>query len=1011
MPNLLFYFVYYCCFGIKRGKIDQDFHKKRRKIMSEKKWNVKNCSAYELVEQGTLQDLNSDSYILRHKKTGARVVLVSNDDENKVFYIGFRTPPVDSTGSAHIIEHSVLCGSKKFPVKDPFILLAKGSLNTFLNAMTYPDKTVYPLASCNDKDFQNLMHVYLDAVFYPNIYQEDKIFKQEGWHYEMTDIEEELILNGVVYNEMKGAFSSSDDVMEREVMNSLYPDTSYGFESGGDPDVIPSLTYEMFLDFHRKYYHPSNSYIYLYGNMDMEEKLNFIDEEYLSAFSMETVDSELLWQKPFEEMHLIEKSYSISEGEEEKDNTYLSINKVIGDNLDPDLYIAFEILDYALCSAPGAPLRQMMIDRGIGKDVYSIFEEGIKQPYFSVIAKNANYEQKQEFLDTYQEVLENLVKTGLDKKALYAAIHHYEFKHREADFGRYPKGLMYGLQMLDSWLHDESKPFIHVEANQTYQKLKDLVKTDYFEQLIQKYLLNNTHGSIVVLLPEKGLNARKDKEMADKLEAYKQTLSEEEKKRIVEETRALKEYQEQEDSPEALATIPHLTIDDLKKTTEPYINEELCHDGTKVLYHDIFTNGIGYVKWLFTMDDIPESLFPYVGILRNVIGLLNTEHYTYADYYNEVNSKTGGIGFSANHYVKADLSSYHFTMDVKTRFLMAEMSDAFALALDAVKYTKWHDYKRLKELLEETKSRLQSELLSAGHSTAMLRGMSYISEAAACTEELTSISQYRFVETLLENFENRKEELADNLEYLMKHIFRKEKMMIDYTGPRDGLEKLYQEIEKLQAGLFAEPLTNKEPIFKPVLEKKNEGFMTSSQVQYVSRVGNFIPKGLPYTGALRVLRVMLSYDYLWNNVRVKGGAYGCMCGFGRTGESYFVSYRDPNLEKTIDVYEQAAEYIRNFDGDMEEVTQYIIGAISELDIPKSPHAKGAYGLGGYLTGTTEEMLQQERDELLSVTTQGIQKLADYIAAFMEDECVCVIGKDEKIKEAKDTFGVTEQMFH
>ena len=975
-----------------------------------KNWKIENCKAYELLEKGFLNDLNSESYILRHKKTGARVVLVSNDDENKVFYIGFRTPPVDSTGSAHIIEHSVLCGSKRFPVKDPFILLAKGSLNTFLNAMTYPDKTVYPLASCNDKDFQNLMHVYLDAVFYPNIYKEDKIFKQEGWHYEMESMEDELSLNGVVYNEMKGAFSSSDDVLEREIMNSLYPDTSYGFESGGDPDVIPELTYEMFLDFHRKYYHPSNSYIYLYGDMDMEEKLRFIDEEYLSAYSAQEVDSELLWQSAFEEIHDIHKEYSISEGEEERDNTYLSINKSLSDNLDKDLYIAFEILDYALCSAPGAPLRQAMIDKGIGKDVYSVYEEGIKQPYFSVIAKNANPEQKQEFLDTYREVLEKQVKDGIDKKALYAAINHYEFRHREADFGRYPKGLMYGLQMLDSWLHDDTKPFIHVEANGTYQKLKELVKTDYFEQLIQKYLLDNTHGSIVMLTPCKGLNMKKDKELFDKLQAYKDTLSEEEKLRIVEETAALKAYQEEDDSPEALATIPHLTIADLKKEAETFTNEELCCGNTKVLFHDIFTNGIGYVKWIFKMDDIPQSLFPYVGILKNVIGLLNTENYTYADLANEVNSRTGGIGFNVNHFIKADLSSYHFTMDVKARFLLSNISDAFTLVLEPVKNTKWHDYKRLKELLEEAKSRLQSELLSAGHSTAMLRAISYISEPAAGTEVLNSLSQYRLIEELLDDYENRKEDLADKLEYLMKHIFRAEKMMIDYTAPREALDDLFAEVEKLEGSLFTDELTNTEPVFKPVLEKKNEGFLTSSQVQYVCRAGNYIKKGLDYTGALRVLRVMFSYDYLWNNVRVKGGAYGCMCGFLKSGEAYFVSYRDPNLEKTIEVYEKAADYIRGYDGDEEEMTQYIIGAISELDVPKSPQAKGGYALGCYLTGTTYEMIQKERDELLATSPEVIRGLADYIKAFMEDECVCVIGKDEKIKESKDVFKVTEQMF-
>ena len=424
---------------------------------------IQDCMAYEELHREDLSDIESKGYLLRHKKTGARVVLMENKDENKVFYIGFRTPPVDSTGAAHIVEHTVLCGSKEFPIKDPFVELVKGSLNTFLNAMTYPDKTVFPVASCNAKDFQNLMHIYLDAVFYPNIYKEKKIFMQEGWHYELEHPEDRLTLNGVVYSEMKGAFSSPDDVLERQILNSLFPDNAYGFESGGDPDEIPELSYEKFLDFHRRYYHPSNCYIYLYGDMDMAEKLQFIDEHYLSKFVEQPIDSTIAEQKAFDEIQEVTCPYSISESESEKNNTYLALNKVVGDTLDPELYMAFQILDYALCSAPGAPLKQAMLDAGIGKDVYSIFDEGVKQPYFSVIAQNADADQKETFKRIYEETLTHIVKEGIEKKALEAALNHYDFKFREQDFGSYPKGLMYGLQMLDTWLHEDDKPFIHLD--------------------------------------------------------------------------------------------------------------------------------------------------------------------------------------------------------------------------------------------------------------------------------------------------------------------------------------------------------------------------------------------------------------------------------------------------------------------------------------------------------------------------------------------------------------------
>lgn len=970
---------------------------------------MKQYNGYETIEERTIEDLNSKGTILKHKKTGARVILMENDDENKVFYIGFRTPPVDSTGSAHIVEHTVLCGSERFPVKDPFIELAKGSLNTFLNAMTYPDKTVYPVASCNDKDFQNLMHVYLDAVLYPNIYKEEKIFKQEAWHYEMEDAGDELTLNGVVYNEMKGAFSSPDDVLEREILNSLFPDTSYGFESGGDPEVIPELTYEKFLDFHKRYYHPSNSYIYLYGNMDMAEKLAFLDREYLSRFDRQIVESEVKLQPAFAESKEIVKSYPILEGEAEEHNTYLSVSKVVGDVLDAERYIAFQILDYALCSAPGAPLKQAMIDAGIGTDVYSIFDEGVRQPYFAVIAKNADLQQKEVFLATYRRELEKVAKEGIDKKALYAGLNHFEFKHREADFGVYPKGLMYGLQMLDSWLHDENRPFIHVEANGIYAALRGKIGERYFEELIEECLLDNAHSAVVALVPEKGLAAKRDKELAEKLQAYKATLSAEEVNRIVEETKALKAYQEEGDTPEALSCIPHLTREDIKKEAEGYVNELRHEAGVPILYHDVFTNGIGYLRLSFDCSHVPADLFPYLGLLKTMLGLIDTESYSYGELFHEINIETGGMTFVTNTYTKADLSDYTVRFDLKAKALFEKLPEAFRLALIMMKETKWADYKRLKELLEEIKSRMQSAMLEAGHSVSALRALSYISGAAACNEQITGVSQYKLVADLAEHFEEKKGELAVNMQRLVRILFRPENLLVDYTASGEGYAMLPELAAQLKENLYTGECDAAAEKYRPVPEKKNEGFLTASQVQYVCRAGNFITKGLPYTGALKVLRVMMGYDYLWNNVRVKGGAYGCMCSFGKSGESYFVSYRDPNLEKTVAVYEKAADYIENWQGDEEELTQYLIGAISDLDTPKTPQDKGTFSLGGYLTGFSEEKLQQERDEILSVNVETIRSLAKHIRAFLSDDSFCVLGREDKIKQA-DGFREKKQLF-
>ena len=530
--------------------------------------SIYDLNAYEVIQERNLSGIRSNGILMRHKKSGARVLLMENDDENKVFAIGFRTPPSDSTGVPHIMEHSVLCGSRQFPVKDPFVELVKGSLNTFLNAMTYPDKTVYPVASCNDADFQNLMHVYMDAVFYPNIYQSDKTFRQEGWSYKLDDPDGELTISGVVYNEMKGAFSSPEGVLDRVILNSLFPDTSYANESGGDPEVIPELTYEQFLDFHRKYYHPSNSYIYLYGDMDMEEKLRWLDENYLSEFDRIQVDSKIKYQEPFSEMKEVVKEYSIASDESEADNTYLSYNKVIGTSLDEKLYLAFQILDYALLSAPGAPLKKALIDAEIGKDIMGSYDNGVYQPVFSVIAKNANLEQKEAFVRVIEETLQDIVKNGVDEKALRAGINYYEFRFREADFGSYPRGLMYGLQLFDSWLYDEEKPFIHMEALPTFEFLKSQVGTGYFEELIQKYLLDNTHGAVVIIRPERGRTARMDRELADKLEACKQSLSFEEREALVKATAELEAYQEEENQEEEEKAVIYLDYQGLETLPE-----------------------------------------------------------------------------------------------------------------------------------------------------------------------------------------------------------------------------------------------------------------------------------------------------------------------------------------------------------------------------------------------------------------------------------------------------------
>ena len=964
--------------------------------------NKDRISAYEIIREENLSDIRSAGYLLRHKKTGARVMLIENEDENKVFNIAFRTPPKNSTGVAHILEHSVLCGSREFPLKDPFVELVKGSLNTFLNAMTYPDKTCYPVASCNDQDFQNLMHVYLDAVFYPNIYKKEEIFRQEGWSYQLEDTEGPLKYNGVVYNEMKGAFSSPDEVLEREIMNSLFPDTPYGCESGGDPNHIPELSYEEFLQFHKTYYHPSNSYIYLYGNMDMAEKLEFIDEHYLSAFEKLEVDSALPLQPAFTERKELQLEYPVSESENEEGNAYLAYSTVVGDASDELTAMAFEVLDYALLSAPGAPLKQALLDAQIGMDVYGSYDDGILQPYFDIVAKGTDPDKKEKFVEIIRTTLEDIVKNGIDKKALKAGINYMEFRYREADFSAWPKGLMYGLDIFGSWLYSDEKAFSHVKLIPVFEKLKELSGERYFEELIQKYLLDNPHGSVITLVPSKGLAARREKALEEQLQAKLEKMTQEEKEILVEKTKALVEYQEAEEEPGSEKCIPMLKREDIKKEAAGFTNEELNVDGSLFLYHEVPTNGISYLDLMFDLKNLDPEDVPYLGLLKSVLGFVDTAHFSYGELSNEINAETGGISCGVEVFDRADSTEeYKAMFSVRGKVMYPRIDVLFRMIREILNTSKLDDGKRLYEITARVKSRAQANLVSAGHSTAVLRGASYSSPMAAFQDEMAGVGYYQFIEKLEKEFDIRKEELVKKLNVLMTKILRPELLCVSYTGERESLETVMKQVKALKDTLRTEAV---ETSSKPMsCEKKNEGFTTSGQVQYVARTGNFRKKGYEYTGALDILKVALSYDYLWMNLRVKGGAYGCMSGFKRSGESYFVSYRDPHLKRTLDVYEGIPEYVRTFRADEREMTKYIIGTISGKDVPRTPQMQGSISKTAYFCGITEEMMQKERDQILNADVEDIRNLAPLVEAILSDDAVCVVGSETAIEKEQEIF--------
>lgn len=969
---------------------------------------LEKLKAYTVDEIKKLDEVNGTGYVLHHNKTKARVLVIENDDSNKVFTIGFRTPPSDDTGVPHITEHSVLCGSKNFPVKDPFVELCKGSLNTFLNAMTYSDKTVYPVASLNRHDFHNLMHVYLDAVFYPNIYERDEIMKQEGWHYEQDEETGELKINGVVYNEMKGVYSSAEEQLYRIIEKALLGSTAYGYESGGDPVCIPMLTQKVFIDFHKKYYHPSNSYIYLYGDMDSVSELEFIDREYLSDFDYLDIDSKITDEPPFLAPKTVTEYYSLSDADSECDNSYLSYNVVTGKSLDKKLCTAVSILEYALITAPGAPLKKAIIDAGIGKDVYSSFDDGINQPTFSIIAKNANADQRDAFISVIDDTLQKLVNEGINRHSLHAAVNMFEFKHKEANFGRFPKGLMLGLNAFGTWLYDDAHAMDLFSMNEVYEELRRDIDTGYFERLTDSLILHNNHKAYISLIPKRGLNAINEEAERSRLRKYKDTLTKEELDNIIACAEKLKEYQSEPSTKEELMTIPLLSISDIDREARKIKNNFSEIEKVRVVSHRIFTNGISYLSFNFDITDMDMDKLPVVALLTDIFKYVDTKNYSYNELANEINMHTGGIGFSTTVTNRKEKDSYIAQFIVNAKMLDEKVDKGIELISEILFTSTLDDKKRLREIIAESRANLKNDLVSAGHITAAGRAVSYISPIGVVKELTEGVDYYNYLCTLDDDFENRYEGLVGDLNTVLGEILWRDGLEISYTSDKEPVETLTEPVTGFSKMLSARlPFENPHRI-QP--EIHNEGFRSASQVQYVATAGNFMERGLEYNGGLSVLASIFSYDYLWLNVRVKGGAYGCMCAFSRSGNSYFTSYRDPNLMETYEIYKGAAEYVRTFDADDRDMTKYIIGAISKLDAPLTPSAEGNFSYVAYLMGLSDADLQRDRDEVLESNVASIRALAPYVESATDGGIICAIGDENKIEAAAESFGTVLSVF-
>mgnify|MGYP002624216068 CR=1 FL=1 len=964
--------------------------------------------AYEVIKEQELGDIASHGTYLIHKKTGAKVCAIENHDENKVFYIGFRTPVSDSTGVTHIIEHTVLCGSEKYPLKDPFLELAKGSLNTFLNAMTYPDKTVYPVASCNEKDYDNLMDVYLDAVFNPNISKYEEIFKQEGWHYELDSVDGELTINGVVYNEMKGVYSNPDSLNDRFVTTGLYPDTGYAFESGGDPKCIPDLKYEDYLNYYNSHYHPSNSYIYFYGDLDIAKRLDYIDREYLSKYDRIDPGSEVKRQESFDAPREMIEHYGISEEDEEEKSTYISYNTAL--DSDTELLIALDTLFQVMVGMAGTPVKQALLDAGVGSEVTGGVDDSLLQPVFQIMVKGADETDKEKFLEIVKRELKKASEEGINKKAIIANLNSKEFDYREADFGSAPKGLIYGLNILSTWLYDDDRVFDELDIGKYFPDLKKKAEEGYFEGLINKYILDNPHALTLVIAPGKGLNTKMSNDLAGKLSEYKSRLSEEDRRALVEETRSLHEYQETPDTPEDLLCLPILERDDLEKKIRPLSNIPVEDRGINVVYHDFETNGIVYVEMQFDMEDITEEeLFTFV-LAKKFMSGCSTKQHTFSELSIEKNIGWGlgigdwGLGGIDFGVTGSELKNGGIQIKAFVRFkvLPDNLVPGAELVKEMMTEYDFSDKDRMRQLISRTVTGKKTDMSAAGHQTAILRARSYFSQLSRFNEIMEGLENYDFLSELLDSFDEKIDGYVERACKLIKKIYNSKNMCVSLTCD-EALKK--QALDAIHIIADALPDVGREIKNTELpLAAKNEGLTDAGNVMYVARAGNFKTAGFAYTGTLAVLRTILSYDYLWGQVRVLGGAYGCMCGFMRSGDSYFVSYRDPNLTRTNDVFEKAADFVASYDADDRDVLKAVIGTLSSIDVPLSPDMKGARSFAAYRAGYTEEDLQKERDEILSVTAEDIRKLAPLIKAVIDAGFICVVGNENVLKENSGLFG-------
>lgn len=955
---------------------------------------------FKLIKQKPINEFNAIGRVFKHVRTGARLLKIDTNDDNKCFTVAFKYLANDDTGVAHILEHASMESSQKYRVKNPMTLLLKGSLQSFMNAMTSNEFIMYPIASRNKKDFFNIMEVYLDMIFRPLVYKEKNIFLQEGWRYELANKDQELTYNGIVYNEMKGYYSSPQQILYDHILKNLLPNTSYAHNYGGDPEFIPELSHQKLLAFHKKYFHPSNSYFILYGDGDTLEELRFIHNNCLSRYKRKNIRPVIPIQKPFKKIRDVTIDYAVGKTEDTKDKTLLSLSFAIGGALQPELTMAMGVLADLLVNLPDSPLRKALNKAGIGKEVKGGYDDS-KQGVFLITIDNANHEDKEKFRKIVFDTLHEIVKSGLDKKQIEGALNSLEFRLREADFGRFPKGLVVTFNSVRGWMIGND-PFLTMEWEKPLKRIRTALESDYFEKIIQKHILKNTHALLLTLQPKPGLTEEIEQKTKQKLARIKASMSDAKLQALIKQTEDLKKWQTAPDKPEDIQKIPMLSIQDINPKAEnlPVAKKQI--GDTQVLHFSTPTNGIIYLQIMFDASGVPQEMIPQLSLLTEMLGKLSTKNHTFGDLNSEINIHTGGIYISP-----AIISDFknpdHFMhrLVVQGKALTGKLDKLLDLKTEIVRATQYNDIQRIKQVITSLDSNLQNQSRANGYGLALQRLLSQLSPQGIYYELSQGLSFVHLVSKLAKQLDNRSDDLIADMEMIASLVFNKNNLIVGITCSEEDYQTFEQQFPRFLSQFKNQPVVTQ--TLPSVAKPANEALLSPSKVQYVIKGANFRKLGYTYTGRLNLLSNILSWDYLTSKIRIEGGAYGSWLSFNPEGLVVMSSYRDPKVVETLQVYDQMADFVRNFKANKQEMTRYIIGSIAKLDKPMTPSLKGSSAIGYCLKNITLEDRQKERDELLNTNQQDINQLAKMISDITTHANYCIYGNEEKLKTHQNLF--------